>query len=478
MSQISEKTGGNGAEELKTRIRTAERIASAVAKSGGRAYYVGGFVRDRIMEKEGMKSGASASPDIDIEVHGIEAARLRGILSDFGEVLTVGESFGIFTLGGSGIDIAMPRTEKAVGRGHRDFETFTDPFIGTEKAASRRDFTVNAIMEDILTGQTVDHFDGAGDIKRRLLRHVSTQSFPEDPLRVLRAAQFAARFGFDVDPKTAALCRTVDISSLPGERVEGELKKALLLGDRPSVFFEFLRKTGHLEPFFDELEATCGVEQDPLFHAEGDVFTHTMMVTDEAAGLRERAVRPYPFMLSAVAHDLGKAVTTVKDSGGRIHSYGHDTAGVALAEKMLRRFTNEKSLIRYVGNMTLLHMMPNHLAMQNSSVKATNRMFDRSCEPSDLILLGLADSYGMEHSHPYIDSETFLRERYGVFLETMAKPYVTGNDLTAAGLVPDGRFGELLDFAHKLRLAGVSKEDALRQTLSYARRPPAEKKKR
>ena len=110
MSQISEKTGGNGAEELKTRMRTAERIASAVAKSGGRAYYVGGFVRDRLMEKEGMKSGASASPDIDIEVHGIEASRLRGILSDFGEVLTVGESFGIFTLGDSGIDIAMPRT--------------------------------------------------------------------------------------------------------------------------------------------------------------------------------------------------------------------------------------------------------------------------------------------------------------------------------------------------------------------------------
>ncbi len=174
MSQISEKTGENGTKELEIRMRTAEKIASAVAKSGGRAYYVGGFVRDRIMKKEGMKTGSSASPDIDIEVHGVEAPRLRAILSDFGEVLTVGESFGIFTLGGSGIDIAMPRTEKAVGRGHRDFETFTDPFIGTEKAASRRDFTVNAIMEDVLTGQTVDHFDGTGDIKRRLLRHVST----------------------------------------------------------------------------------------------------------------------------------------------------------------------------------------------------------------------------------------------------------------------------------------------------------------
>jgi len=447
----------------------ARSIAAAAEAAGGRAYFVGGYVRDRLMNCCGE------SPDIDVEVHGILPDKLKEILSAYGEPLSVGSSFGIYTVRGADIDVAMPRTETATGRGHRDFETFVDPFLGTKKAAMRRDFTINAMMEDILTGEIIDHFGGRDDLEKGIIRHVNDISFPEDPLRVLRAAQFAARFEFTVAPETLELCRGIDLSSLPGERIEGEMKKALLKSRKPSVFFEVLNAADHIADIFPELYALQGVKQDPLFHSEGDVWVHTMMVLDEAAKLRSGAVRPFPYMLSALFHDLGKPATTSTGEDGRIHSYMHETVGIPVAEKALKRFTGDKSVISYVKNMILLHMQPNTLAWQKSSVKATNKMFDRSVEPYDLILLGLADSYGMTHDRPYYDSKEYLLERFELFKELMSRPYVTGGDLIKAGLKPGPVMGDALEYAHKLRLAGIEKENALKQTLRFAEQ--AEKKK-
>ena len=241
-------------------------IAEKAAEEGGRVYYVGGFVRDRLLGRE--------SKDVDIEVHGIDPKTLLSILESVGEPLSFGSSFGIYSLKGEHIDIAMPRSEKAVGRGHRDFEVEVDPFIGTEKAASRRDFTINAMMEDVLTGEIVDYFGGREDLKKGVIRHVSGESFAEDPLRVLRCAQFASRFGFSVAPETEELCSKIDISALSRERVEEEMKKALLQGEKPSVFFEFLKRTGQLSFWFPELESCIGVEQDPVFHPEEPAYQH------------------------------------------------------------------------------------------------------------------------------------------------------------------------------------------------------------
>lgn len=439
----------------------AEKIAYMVGEKGGRAFYVGGFVRDKILGID--------NKDVDMEVHGIKPEELLDILTEVGEPLSYGRSFGIYSLRGHDIDVAMPRRERAIGKGHRDFEVLLDPFIGTEAAARRRDFTINAIMEDVLTGELVDHFGGMQDLKKGIIRHIDTETFVEDPLRVFRGAQFASRFGFSVADETLELCRGMDLSSLSRERVEDELKKALLKGKKPSLFFEVLRRAGGLDAWFPELKALIGLEQDPKFHPEGDVWTHTMEVLDRAAAYRSVAEKPYAFMLLALTHDFGKALTTEKING-RIHSYDHEIKGLTLIEEFLRRITNEKDVISYVLNMVPLHMKPNVAAASKSAVKVTNRMFDRAEAPVDLIYFAMSDKPVMSGDNPFTGDPDFLFERYKIYKETLAKPYVTGRDLVEAGLEPGEYFSEVLAYAHKLRLAGIEKEDALKQTLAYARK--------
>ena len=439
----------------------AKRLAEEVKKHGGTAYFVGGYVRDDLLSLE--------NKDIDIEIHGVEVSVLKEILDSLGERISMGESFGIFSLRGYGVDIALPRKEKAVGKGHRDFETFTEPMIGTREAANRRDFTINAMMMDVLTGEIVDHFGGREDLKKRILRHVSEETFPEDALRVLRGAQFAARFHCSVAPETVALCKNMPLKHLSHERVWEELRKALLKADRPSVFFRVLRETEQLETWFPEVKNLIGVEQNPAYHAEGDVFSHTMMVLDEAAKYRNDASDPFGFMLTALCHDFGKAVCT-EIIKGKICSYNHETKGLPLIEKFLKRLTNETKRIAYVLNLTEFHMRPNALASFGSSEKATNKMFDSVSCAKDLLYFAKSDHFGRITSAESAFHEDFLWERLRVYEELMKKPYVMGRDLTEAGLKPSPLFSELLNYAHKLRLAGVEKEEALKQTLAYARK--------
>jgi len=440
-------------------LKMAREIARLAADQGGRTFYVGGFVRDALIQKD--------NKDVDIEVHGISPQALEEILDSLGQRMTIGENFGIFGLKGYDLDIAMPRKEEARGQGHKDFDIFVDPFIGTEAAARRRDFTFNALMQDVLTGEIEDHFGGVEDLKAGVLRHVNDQSFSEDPLRVLRAAQFAARFGFRVAKETVELCRRMDLKHLPRERIEGELKKALLKADKPSIFFEALRQMNQLGHWFPELMALIGVEQNPVYHSEGDVWTHTMMVLDEAAKLRHRAANPYWFMLSAVTHDFGKAVCT-EEKGGVLHAYQHEIRGLPLAKTFLRRITNETKLIGYVLNLTEYHMKPNTVAGARSAEKVTTRMYDQSVDPEGLICLALADDRGRITQVPATNHEAFLCERLKIYRELMDRPYVMGRDLIEAGLKPGAEFTEILKYAHKLRLAGVPKESALKQTLAYA----------
>ena len=439
----------------------AEKIANKVSEKGGRTFYVGGFVRDKILGIE--------NKDMDIEVHGIQPAVLREILSEVGEPLSYGSSFGVYSLKGYDIDIAMPRKEHATGKGHRDFEVFVDPFIGTAEAARRRDFTMNAVMEDVLTGELVDPFGGKQDLEKGIIRHIDSDTFVEDPLRVLRGAQFASRFGFNIADETLELCRSMDLSALSRERVEDELKKALLKGKKPSVFFEVLRSADGLDVWFPEVKALTGIEQDPKFHPEGDVWTHTMEVLDRAARYRYKTKNPYAFMLLALTHDFGKAVTT-EVVNGRIHAYDHETEGLPAIETFLRRITNESEVISYVLNMVPLHMKPNVVAASKSAVKVTNRMFDRAAAPEDLIYFAMSDKPVMSGDNPFTGDPDFLFERYELYEEMMSRPYVTGNDLIEKGLEPGEYFSDVLAYAHKLRLAGTEKESALKQTLSYARK--------
>ena len=407
--------------------------------------------------------------DIDIEIHGISPAQLHEILGMVGEPLAFGQSFGVFSLRGIDIDIAMPRREKATGRGHRDFEIEVDPFIGTCKAARRRDFTINALMQDVLTGEVVDHFGGMDDLRAGIIRHIDPETFIEDPLRVLRGAQFAARFGFRIAPETVELCKGIDLSALSRERIEEELKKALLKSDKPSVFFEEMRRMEQLDVWFPELGQTIGLEQDPVFHPEGDVWVHTMEVIDRAAAVRDKTSDPFSFMLLALTHDLGKIVTT-ETINGRIHSYEHETKGLPLVEAFVSRITGERKIIDYVLNMVPLHMRPNVAAYSKPRIKSTNRMFDAAAAPEDLIYFAMADKPVISGTDPFSGDSGFLFERLRIYEDMMAKPHVMGRDLIEAGLEPGEYFSELLAYAHKLRLAGVDKENAMKQVLAYNRK--------
>lgn len=446
--------------DIQQDLNMAREIARLVADRGGRCFFVGGCVRDDLMGRP--------TKDLDMEVHGIAPAQLEEILDALGQRISIGEGFGIYNLKGHSLDIAMPRKESLRGQGHRDFDIFVDPFIGIEGAAKRRDFTCNALMQDVCTGEILDPFGGEADLRAGILRHVSEDSFAEDPLRVLRCAQFAARFDFRVAPETLALCRTMDLRHLPRERIEGELKKALLQAERPSIFFKILLEMEQLEVWFPELKDLIGVPQNPKYHAEGDVWNHTMLVLEEAAKLRHRAANPLWFMLTALVHDFGKAVCT-EEKNRVIHAYQHETLGLPLAEAFLRRITAETKCIAYVLNLTALHMKPGTVAGANAALKTTNRMFDEAVDPEGLVCMALADDRGRIRETPGRDDEPFLMERLEAYRQTMAQPHVTGRDLMEAGLTPGRDFSGLLAYAHKLRLAGIPKENALKQTLAHAR---------
>jgi len=237
-------------------------LARAVRDAGGRALHVGGSVRDVIM-------GAQPK-DWDLEVYGIEPAQLRDLLDRFGPVNVVGEAFTVYKLG-SDLDVSLPRRDRKSGRGHRGFVIEGDPSMSFVDAARRRDFTINAILQDPLTDETIDPFAGQEDIENKVLRAVSAETFADDSLRVLRAAQLAARLEFAIAPETIALCRTVDLSDLPAERVWGELEK-LLFARRPSIGLNWLRELRVIEQLFPELEALIEVPQDSEWHPEGDVL--------------------------------------------------------------------------------------------------------------------------------------------------------------------------------------------------------------
>ena len=446
--------------DINASLKLVHTIAQRIYDNGGTAYLVGGCVRDKLLGRE--------NKDIDIEVHNISADTLEKILSEFGEVMKFGASFGVYNIKGYDIDFALPGTERKTGEKHTDFEITADSYMSTEKASKRRDFTINVLMENVLTGEIIDHWHGREDLSAGIIRHVDNETFREDTLRVLRAAQFSARFEFDIAEETLEFCKQLDLSELSRERVFTETEKALMKSEKPSIFFEQLRRMEQLDYWFPELKSLIGAEQNEQYHKEGDVWNHTMLVLNEAAKMRSKAKQPLFFMLSALCHDFGKPLSVTVGESGTVHTYGHETEGLPAVENFLERLTSDKKLIKYVLNMTKLHMQPNIKAANKSRIKSTNKMFDLSVEPYDLILLSECDSLGkLPASESNMD---FLLDRLNVYYKMMKEPYVTGEDLITAGLTPCEDFSDILGYAHKLRLAGVNKEHALTQTLSYARK--------
>jgi tRNA nucleotidyltransferase (CCA-adding enzyme) len=435
------------------------RLARAVGDAGGRALLVGGCVRDRLLGR--------AVKDWDVEVYGVEPARLRELLDRLGRVNVVGEAFTVYKLG-QDLDVSVPRRERKTGRGHRAFFIEGDPSMSVEEAARRRDFTINAILEDPLTNVLLDPFGGREDIERKLLRAVSPETFVEDSLRVLRAAQFAARFEFDVEEQTVELCRAIDLTDLPAERVWGELEKILLVAPRPSIGFQWLEKLGATEQLFPELHALKGVPQEKDWHPEGDVDVHTWLTCDRARELLERLdyARQLAVMLAALCHDFGKPATTAFVEG-HIRSRGHEEAGVAPTLSFLDRlkvFTLDGYDVRaQVVALVRDHLKPGEFYRMREEISdGAFRRLARRCELELLYRVAKADSLGRnapwvprEKWHTAEAQEWFIARARELSVErTPPAPLLMGRHLLEMGLAPSPRVGEITRAVYELQLDG------------------------
>ncbi|MEP6848277.1 MAG: HD domain-containing protein [Acidobacteriota bacterium] len=434
-------------------------LVRAIDQAGGRAMLVGGCVRDEVMGIE--------PTDWDLEVYRVEPEKLREILNSFGDVNVVGEAFTVYKVGDD-VDVSIPRRERKFGKGHRGFIVEGDPDMSFEEACSRRDFTINAILKDPLTNEIVDPFGGRDDIDRRLLKHVSQYTFAEDSLRVLRAAQFAARFEFDIDAGTAEICRSIDVTDLPKERIWGELEKLLLKPSKPSIGIRWLYDLGVVRQLFPELQALVGVPQEPEWHPEGSVDVHTMMVVDEARKLIDELdhQRKVSVMVGALAHDFGKPPTT-EFVDGRIRSRGHDEAGVEPTLSFLDTlgvYTLDGFDVRdQVVQLVRYHLKPGEYYKAKSPVgDGAFRRLARKVEPDLLYRVAKADSLGRNPEwlpkENWFDSaaqEWFIEKVRELEIEKKAPdPILMGRHLIDLGLKPSPKFKRILDAVYELQLDG------------------------
>jgi tRNA nucleotidyltransferase (CCA-adding enzyme) len=430
----------------------ARAIALAVRDEGGRALVVGGWVRDALLGR--------TSKDVDLEVFGVPADRLLALVSGFGRVDTVGESFTVYKVGG--IDVSLPRRESKTGRGHTGFTVQGDPSLSIEEAARRRDFTVNAISLDPLTGEILDPFNGRPDLEARRLRVVDPTTFGDDSLRVLRALQFAARFELELNDDSRALCREIPLDDLPSERIWGEMEKLLLQAARPSIGLALALDLGVVDRLWPEMKALVGCPQEPDWHPEGDVWVHTLMVVDQARQRIDGLARgpAAAMMLGAITHDFGKPATTAVIDG-RIRSPGHEEEGVAPATRFLDRL-NVHSLDGYDVRQAVLGLVAQHLkpsAFHKSATPVSDGAFRRLAQKIDLQLLArfaMADCTGRTGTFDCSAIDWFLDRARALGVEHAAPaPLVLGRHLIELGVTPGPRMGELLRAIYEAQLDGT-----------------------
>jgi len=426
-------------------------ISEKLHKKGAKALLVGGSVRDFCLGLE--------PKDYDIEVYGIDMDGLKELLSSYGKVSLVGKSFGVLKLSVKKevYDFSLPRTEKKVALGHRGFEVKTDKNLSYKEAFRRRDFTINAIGYDIKNQKYIDIYNGLSDLKNKILRVVDEKTFVEDPLRVYRAVQFRARFELEPDAKTKELLKLMvargDLEELPKERVFEEFKKLLLKAKKPSLGFELLKEIGALK-YFPELEAIVGLKQDPSYHPEGDVWTHTMMALDAMK------IKDLKLMFAVLCHDLGKAATT-EVIDGRITSRGHEEAGVKIAESFLRRLTDDKKLIDGVLPLVRWHFAPSAFYKQNSKNKAIRRLSTK-VNIKELVEVSRADFLGRdtdEAKKGVFEAGEWLLEKAEKLdvKESPPKPFIQGKDLIKAGFKPSKIFKKIIDEIYQKQIDGEIK---------------------
>ncbi len=436
---------------------TVADVCRMLAHAGGRAWLVGGSVRDLLL---GRTPG-----DPDIEVYGLATDDVRHTLDKMGKVEFVGKQFGVFKLRKDDlhIDISLPRTERKTSAGHRGFTVASDPDLNPEAASLRRDFTINAMMFDPLGNELLDFHGGQADLENGILRHVSS-AFVEDPLRVLRGMQLAARYRLKLDKDTATLCQMLlpEAGTLPKDRIWCEWRK-WAHAPHPSFGLEVLDQSAWLSRY-PPLVALKGCLQDPGWHPEGDVWAHTKQVVDQAANIaRRRACRGETreyLILAALCHDLGKPDTTFIHETHRIRSTGHSEAGEEPARTFLAAIGAPKRVPRYVIPLMREHLV--HLHGQ-ATPRAVRRLAQR-LEPASIELwesLVEADASGREPRFPARPARVWLEKARQAAVEiNKPEPLATGRMLIALGMQPDPNMGRLLKNAYEAQLDGQFNDHA------------------
>lgn len=416
---------------------------------------VGGSVRDKLLDKN------IESKDIDIELYThLKYEDIIELLNKKYKCDIVGKHFGVIKIrtdDGNDFDLSLPRIEKSIGNKHIDFEVILDGKLDFKEAFKRRDFTFNAIGYDFIEEKIIDIYNGENDLKNKIIRHVNSKTFVEDPLRIYRAIQFAARFEFQIAEETKDLIHNMIknglLDELPKERVFVEFEKLLIKSKNPSIGFELMKEFGILEKYFEELHKLIGVEQEKEWHPEGDVWVHTMMVIDEMAKIEVNNDKKLLYMLSCLCHDLGKPEYT-KIINNKITSRGHEEGGIEPTVNFLRKLTNDNKLINQVCKLVELHLQPSLLYIaepRNSAIKRlNNKLIEENLTILDLAIINKADSNGRTTKDAlvkYTPQYDWIVNKYKELNLTDKKiePLIKGKDLIDLGLKPDKSFKEILN---------------------------------
>ncbi len=437
-----------------------QKIVSEINGSGGKALLVGGAVRDLLLNLE--------VKDLDIEIHGLRQKKLEQILKSFGSISLVGKSFGVFRLHGLDIDWSLPRKDS---KGRKPTVKI-DPFMSIKEAFRRRDLTINSMAIDLNSFELVDPFNGAKDLKNKILRATDKKLFIEDPLRFYRVMQFIGRFDMYPDKQLNKICQQMDIKHISRERIEEEFKKLFLKSKKPSIGIEWLHQIKRLKEILPELYDTIGIPQNPKWHPEGDVYEHTKQALDAAATFKYNSNdEKLILMWSALCHDLGKAATT-KFVDGRFISHEHEVVGEKLAKKLLKRITNNINLIETVCKLVRWHMQPGQL-VENAKPSAYKRLALKLYPNTNLQMLSklfLADRLGrnpkkgkpLKKKMP--ECERFEKEINELDLSTsIEKPIIQGKDLLDK-IQPGPLLGKLVKFAYEIQIEeGIKNKTELKK---------------
>lgn len=434
------------------KISITPEVKAIARVIGAPCYLVGGAVIDGVR--------GIPNVDYDIEVFGLSYKEAQTRLEAAGYPCKLtGKAFGILqvTKGGNDFDISVPRTENKLGVGHKDFEVTLESNMTPEQAAIRRGLTIEALMANIETGEVLDPNNGLNDLKGRILRMNNPVTFDEDPLRVLRIAQNLSRGrGSAVEYLTLQRCKAMTPQHLSRERIWDEWKK-VLMGDKPSLALSFLDKIGWMK-YWPELDALHGIYQRPDYHAEGDVWTHTLLVVDEAAKLRNNLPEELhlEFMLAALLHDVGKPATT--DENGQ--AIGHEKAGVEPAKRFMARMTSQDFPL--VWKAIECHLRP--FQLEKEGKKSAYKRLHNKVRLDFIGYLSYADHKGRitmkdKKGENALDKCLIYFREFG---KDPIPPHIMGRDLIALGWNPGKYFKDVIDLAYKYQIEdGLSKEELL-----------------